>query len=157
MSAKRSRKARASGAKITVRRARLTDAEPIACLCGQLGYPSTANHVARRLRMILRDQDHAVFVAGAGDGSLAGWAHIGIGKWLVSDCWAEVGGLVVDQQQRGRGIGALLMERAEGWARGKGVKMVRLRSNVVRQEAHRFYQKLGYEIAKTQHAFQKSL
>jgi GNAT superfamily N-acetyltransferase len=49
------------------------------------------------------------------------------------------------------------MNRAERWARSQGLKSVYLRSNVAREKAHSFYQRLGYRIIKTQHAFQKKL
>jgi GNAT superfamily N-acetyltransferase len=151
-----------SGVKIpdkaaTVRKASVADAERIAALCDQLGYPAKRLEVARRLAAIRRDPDHAVFVVEDSSGRVAGWVHIGIGKWLESAGWAEVGGLVIDDEQRGRGLGSLLMQWAERWAKAHGMKYVRLRSNVVRKDAHRFYRKLGYEITKTQHAFQKIL
>jgi len=73
----------------------------------------------------------------------------------VSEGTAEVGGLVVDSQSRGRGIGRSLMAAAEAWTRERGYSQLMLRSNTIRTEAHRFYQKLGYTIVKSQHKFQK--
>ena len=50
-----------------------------------------------------------------------------------------------------------LMEEAEQWARDKGCRSVRLRSNVVRAEAHAFYERLGYSVFKTQKNYRKML
>jgi GNAT superfamily N-acetyltransferase len=70
---------------------------------------------------------------------------------------AEIAGLVVDAEWRGSGVGKLLMQRAEDWARANGLRMVVLRSNVIRSEAHAFYESIGYTRFKTQHAFRKQL
>jgi GNAT superfamily N-acetyltransferase len=45
---------------------------------------------------------------------------------------------------RGQGIGAWLMQRAEEIARARGCALVQLTSDVARQDAHRFYERLGY-------------
>jgi GNAT superfamily N-acetyltransferase len=76
---------------------------------------------------------------------------------LVADLYAEVGGLVVDENHRGRGIGRILMQHAEQWARGRGCETVCVRSNVVRERAHVFYQGIGYDNIKTQRMFLKVL
>ncbi len=140
-----------------IRRVVMADAPRLAALATELGYPSTASEVRRRLRRILGRADHTVFVAdGAGKG-VVGWAHAFVHALVETDTFAEIGGLVVDARQRGRGIGNLLMRRVEGWARMLGARTVALRSNIIRKEAHRFYQRLGYEIVKTQFAFRKDL
>ena len=58
---------------------------------------------------------------------------------------------------RGAGIGKVLVARVEKWAREKELTCVTLRSNVIREPAHKFYKTLGYKIIKTQHAFRKNL
>jgi predicted N-acetyltransferase YhbS len=155
--AMQARKRRASRRLVKIRRARAADAAPIAALCHQLGYPSSRQDVARRLTRLARDQENTVLVAENGEGMVVGWVHAGIVKWIENDPWVEVGGLVVDKSQRGAGIGERLLRQAERWARSKRVKLVRLRSNIIRKHAHGFYQKRGYEISKTQFAFQKTL
>jgi GNAT superfamily N-acetyltransferase len=50
-----------------------------------------------------------------------------------------------------------LLEEVEEWAKARGCSTMRLRSNVVRKDAHRFYVNLGYEIVKRQLAFRKVL
>ncbi|HJW09461.1 MAG TPA: GNAT family N-acetyltransferase, partial [Holophagaceae bacterium] len=70
---------------------------------------------------------------------------------------AEVGGLVVDEAFRGRGLGSQLMAAAEAWAQAKGFATVRLRSRLQRERAHAFYHQLGYEETKRQVVLEKSL
>ncbi len=142
---------------VAVRRARLEDAAAITDLCGQLGYPSTAAAVEERLRQVLPREDHALYVAELTGGPVAGWVYVFGHPLVESDARAEVAGLVVDAAQRGSGIGRLLMRQAEGWAREKGYRTVSLRSNVIRVQAHAFYESLGYTSPKTQKAFRKNL
>ena len=42
------------------------------------------------------------------------------------------------------------MEAGEAWARARGLKEMVLRSNVIRERAHAFYRRLGYEEQKRQ-------
>lgn len=46
---------------------------------------------------------------------------------------------------RGQGIGARMMQHAEALARAEGCCMVQLTSNKLRKDAHRFYERLGFE------------
>jgi GNAT superfamily N-acetyltransferase len=142
---------------VRVRTARLEDAASIAALSGQLGYPCTAASVRRRLRSLLSKPDHAIWVAEHGSGAVTGWIHVFVHQMLESDRQAEIGGLVVDEESRGQGAGKALVERAEQWAKARRLKSVYVRSNIVRKDAHVFYQKLGYKIIKTQFAFRKAL
>jgi GNAT superfamily N-acetyltransferase len=142
---------------VRVRVARMDDTGSIADLSGQLGYPSSVASVRQRLRNLLAEGNHAVWVAENGTGAIAGWIHVFVKQLLESDREIEIGGLVVDQNFRGQGAGKALVERAERWARSRRLKSVYVRSNVVRKEAHIFYQKLGYKIIKTQSAFRKAL
>ncbi len=142
---------------ITIRRARPDDAERLAQLSTQLGYPSLHDEVKQRLALIENAHDHAVFVAENSRGKVVGWVHVSISYLVESDPEAEIGGLVVDEAARETGVGRLLMKRAEEWAREKNLHSVYLRSNIIRKEAHEFYKRLGYSIIKTQYAFRKKL
>ncbi len=139
-----------------IRPARLKDSGCLADLCTQLGYPSTRQEVALRLRAVLAHLDHAVYVAEADERPL-GWVHVHISPGLEIDQMAEIGGLVVNDTARGRGIGKALMARAEAWALQHGCIQVWLRSNIIRKEAHRFYETIGYENIKTSFTFRKRL
>lgn len=46
---------------------------------------------------------------------------------------------------RGRGIGAVMINYCLDEARAEGMKAVQLTSNVARLDAHRFYERLGFE------------
>jgi GNAT superfamily N-acetyltransferase len=142
---------------VAVRRARLTDAGRIAELAGQLGYPTVAKEMKGRLREVFKDKDAACFVADSRESGLAGWIHVSTTPLLEVERRAEVNGLVVDERARSRRVGAMLLAAAEKWARGKRCKSVSVRSNVLRERAHGFYLRNGYEHYKTQKAFLKGL
>lgn len=133
------------------------DAEAVSRLSGQLGYPSSAEDVARRFRALLEEPDAALLVAEEGDGRLAGWIHVRGRRFLTSDAFAEIDGLVVEASARRKGTGRRLVRAAEEWARGRGYAVLRIRSNVTRNEARPFYEAMGYEVIKSQWVFRRTL
>jgi GNAT superfamily N-acetyltransferase len=140
---------------IVVRVARASDHAPLAGLCVQLGYAATAEQVLPRLEELLGRPDHAVFVAELAGSGVIGWVHVYRSPLLERELQTEIGGLVTDEAHRGLGAGRLLMERAEVWTRQMGASAVCLRSNVMRDGAHEFYRRLGYEVTKTSYTFRK--
>lgn len=143
--------------RIAIREARISDAPQLAPLAKQLGYDSTPEEVARRLPGIFADSEHIIFVAEKKDGELAGYVDAFLFRTAASDVRVEIAGLVVEEKSRSQNIGRMLMARAEDWARQKGCSECGLRSNVVREGAHRFYENLGYRVNKTQKSFRKKL
>jgi GNAT superfamily N-acetyltransferase len=139
-----------------IRIATLADSERISVLSGQLGYPTTPDEARARLGVILDDPDEIVLVAESG-GAVAGWLHLFIRQTLDTERQAEIAGLVVDENFRSATLGRQLVARAEAWARGRGVRLMRVRSRVTRERAHKFYHSLGYETVKDQRVFQKTL
>ena len=103
-----------------------------------------------------RAGQHAIFVAESESG-VTGWLHVTVTPLLEEPLRAEVNGLVVDENQRSLGTGAKLLEAAECWATKKGCEGMSVRSNVIRERAHAFYLRHGYEHYKTQKAFRKTL
>ena len=61
------------------------------------------------------------------------------------------------RSHRSLGAGAKLLDAAEAWAREKKCTGMSVRSNVIRERAHAFYERQGYQHIKTQKAFRKSL
>lgn len=138
-----------------IRPARAGDEAEIARLAGELGYPSTAEEVAARLRALARERS---FVAvAAGEAGLLGWVAAEQRVTLDAGERAELTGLVVGAGARGTGVGRALVEAAERWALGRGIALMTVRSNVLRPESHPFYARLGYARTKTQHYYRKPL
>ena len=97
------------------------------------------------------------FVAEVPEAGVVGWVHVFASQRLMIDAFAEVGGLVVDHAWTVQGIGGALLQHAEAWASQHGLKAMRIRSNTIRQAAHRFYIQKGYTPSKMQSIFLKIL
>ena len=137
---------------VLIRPAESRDAAAMAELSGQLGYPSTEQDLMSRLASVLQRDDHLVLVAERG-GRVVGWLHAFVALRIESPAFAEIGGLVVAQSEKGRGLGQQLVQAAATWARKKGLQHLRVRSNVVRKETHAFYLHLGFAQSKAQMVF----
>jgi GNAT superfamily N-acetyltransferase len=135
---------------------RAADIDDVARLCGQLGYPSAPDAVARRFGSITGRADHGVFVAEL-EGRAIGWLHVAMHRTIECDAMAEILGVVVDEAARNRGVGARLIDEAERWAAATGCSILRVRSRIARDRAHAFYERAGYQRVKTQHVFEKSV
>ena len=141
-----------------VRRAKIEDVPAIAEISREFGYDPTEADVgvSVSLRDLLPRFDHAVFVAEVA-GTVQGWGHARINRQLESPRFAEIAGLVVTRSCRSQGIGAAIVSAIEQWAREQGEQTLRVRSNVVRERAHRFYLREGYAELKQQKTFVKKL
>jgi GNAT superfamily N-acetyltransferase len=135
----------------------MEDAEQIAILSGQLGYPTKTAAMDVRLGDLLALDNHAIIVADGDADRLDGWVHVYMRSLVMLDRHGELGGLVVAEGARGRGIGEALLAAAESWVQSQGGRLMIVRSNQVRQDAHRFYHGMGYEAVKHSMVFHKDI
>ena len=133
------------------------DADAVAAMAGELGYPTESDVMGARLDIVGRKPDELVLAAVSTERRLVGWVHVFNAIRLESPPYAEIGGLVVTESARGSGIGHALLASAEAWARDRGMADMRIRSNVLRDRAHRFYERCGYESPKSQKVLVKVL
>lgn len=140
-----------------IRTATLADAEALAPLSGQLGYPADARTIAHRLSDITGRDAGVVLVAVGADGMVCGFAHAEPRRLLIAEPFVELAALVVSETARGHGAGKALLAAVEAWAKEQGFRRVRVRSNVIRDRAHRFYLREGYAERKRQVVFFKDL
>ena len=140
---------------MNVREASDADAQAIAELSGELGYPATAELMLERLAFARQLGGRVLFVAVEESGRVVAWMDLSISHHIQSGAYVEIGGLVVATEVRGQGVGARLVKHAEDWARLQGVSTVLVRSQIAREDAHRFYLREGYERTKTSAVFQK--
>ncbi len=94
----------------------------------------------------LQDASGAVLVAEVG-GEVVGICQLIVFRHLQArgGLCAELESVHVHPDHRGRGIGSVLVRDAVARAREMGCYRVQLTSNRARPEAHRFYQRLGFE------------
>jgi GNAT superfamily N-acetyltransferase len=138
-----------------IRAATTDDAIALAVLSGQLGYPADAATVLRRLDGVAAHHAGMVLVAVDPHGGLAGFAHVEPRRPLIAEPFAELAALVVSETARGQRVGSALLAAAEAWAREQAFASMRVRSNILRERAHRFYLREGYAEKKRQSVFLK--
>jgi GNAT superfamily N-acetyltransferase len=141
---------------LLIREVTSADATAVALLSAELGYPVSDDAMRQRIESLAARADHVVYVACLG-GELVGWIDVGVIHHLQSEPRAEIGGLVVAHEARSSGIGRRLVARAEEWALERGLGSMVVRSQIVREGAHRFYLREGYERTKTSAVFTKKL
>ncbi len=139
---------------VTLRPAATTDAPAVANLVAQVGYPAEPAAVAERLARLHATPDALLLVAEA-DGAIVGWLHAHAQVTLAIGSKVEIMGLVVAAGHRRSGAGRALVAATERWAADRDAAVVVVRSNVRREESHRFYLALGFTHSKTQAVYQK--
>jgi GNAT superfamily N-acetyltransferase len=144
-----------SDTRARVRPASPADAEALADLCGELGYPSTTAQVRDRL-CLLDDPERTLLVAEAGE-SIAGFIDVHVQRVVEEDPYAEVGGLVVRAGHRGKGLGAALLAAAADWGRRRGLGVMWIRANLARDGVHDFYPAVGCRRVKDQRVYEYRL
>ena len=142
--------------KIIIRNAELDDLSKLTNLCNELGYLANKGQILYRLKKILKSASDVVIVAVVKN-EVIGWIHVFTSLRLESDPFAEIGGLVISSEHRNKGIGKMLVNAAEKWARERGLSKIRVRSRLERTDARRFYEKDGYVVIKSQNVFEKGL
>lgn len=95
---------------------------------------------------IARDPNHRLIVADI-EGTMVGTLQISLIPGLSRfGMWRGLlENVFVDPDRRGSGIGSELVGWAIEYCRNAGCGMIQLTSNKQRQDAHRFYRRLGFE------------
>jgi GNAT superfamily N-acetyltransferase len=141
---------------IFIRRITEQDAEAINALSTQLGYTTPIEQTLANIRSVLETKKHNAFVAML-ENRIIGWIGVAEALQIESAPFCEIRGLIVDESYRGRGIGKLLIEKVKQWSKETGNKTLRLRCNMIRKEAHLFYQHLGFKQIKEQKVFEMNI
>ena len=141
---------------LSIRRLTVEDAGAAAELCSQLGYPNSADELCKRIEERSRTTDSVVFAAVV-DGQVVGWIDAFIEQHLQGSASVVIAGIVVRDTVRGMGIGKRLCLEVEDWARERSIPLVRVRSQIMREDAHRFYLRDGYHKVKTSVVFEKTV
>ena len=127
-----------------------SDAEAVARLSDQLGYDVSTGAVHG---WVATADDRRTALVAVADGRVVGWIQAHDRELLQSPRVVEIGGLVVDEERRGSGVGKRLVDAITEWGRERGHSGLYVRSNVIRDGAHAFYEGLGFRHVKTSHTF----
>src|SRR5439155_9209232 len=121
---------------LRIRRMAETDAEVVATLADELGYPNETKAIRARLRAI-GESDLLLVAVDAGDKAI-GFIQAHRVCIIEVGFRVEILGLIVSSSARRGGIARRLIEEAESWAKNIGADAISARSNNKRMEAHLF-------------------
>src|SRR5947209_20215106 len=141
-------------ATLRIRRMAETDAEMVAALAAELGYPSETEAIGVRIRAI--GESDLLLVAVDASDKAVGFIQAHRVCIIEVGFRVEILGLVVSSPVRRSGIGRRLIAEAERWAKSIDAEAISVRSNTKRIEAHLFYPALGYTKIKTQAVYEKA-
>ncbi len=130
---------------VVIREARTEDADALAVLLTQLGYPQDASFIVRKLWELSERASAKVFVAEQ-NASVVGFLSFDSEPAFHRE--GRIGtitAICVLESHRGRGIGRSLVAQSEIFGKETGCVRIAVASGVQRHETHQFYMKLGYE------------
>jgi len=137
---------------IIIRTVKTGDAPAISTLTNQLGYTMTTEQTTANIHT-LTDMPHSAILVADENGMVCGWLQVDYKCYMETGTFCEIVGLVVDEQQRGKGIGKMLIEGAKNWSRNRNAAILKVRTNVKRTDTHRFYAAQGFTCIKEQKVF----
>ena len=135
------------------------DAEMINRICeSELGHTATSALIKQRIEELSRD-DHYYIMVFEDDDTRQVLGFIQAEKYtlLYGENGWNIIALAVERKAQGNGIGKLLLLSLENFATELGYTFIRLNSNIVRTDAHGFYEHLGYHCDKSQKRFIKHI
>jgi GNAT superfamily N-acetyltransferase len=89
--------------------------------------------------------DTAIFIAEDDQGVALGFIHLQAGKdYYYHEAHGHIADLIVTPEGEGRGIGRVLIEKGEEWARSRGFRWLTLSVFAQNLRARKVYQRLGY-------------
>lgn len=120
----------------------------------ELGYALTEEVLCKTITEI-KKREGMIFIAEI-DNKIIGCVSSIIDIRLAEGTYGEIVSLIVSHSFRGFGIGKNLTAKAEEWLIPK-VKIIRVRANATRSEAHNFYKSLGFKEIKQQKILVKNV
>ena len=135
-------------AHITLRAAATDDAERLATLLTDEGYPAGPSDLAARIERF-STADAQVIVAEAG-GEVVGFVafHV-VPRFETDERFIRIIAVVVDPLERERGVAHRLLADVERVARDAGVSFVEVTAGHHRPEARQLFESLGYDASVT--------
>lgn len=133
---------------VTLRAATPEDADTIAGLFTDEGYPAGPGDIVTRLERFA--SPHSRVIVAEHDGSLIGFIAVhALPRFEHDDRILRILALVVDAGARERGVGRTLMAEAERVGSELGAAFVEITAGHHRPEARHLYESLGYDATVT--------
>jgi ribosomal protein S18 acetylase RimI-like enzyme len=130
---------------LKIRDAKLSDSSALAKLMRELGYATTSPEMRERLRLVVSDARFRTFV-GEIESDVCGMIGTFVRpSYEHNDLSGRIVALVTSSTVRRMGIGRALVAAAERDFAQRGIERVAVNTRLSRQDAHKFYEALGYE------------
>ena len=128
-----------------IREAIETDAPAVSSLLDELEHPADVELVTRRLREMI-GMEHCALLVAVEDGQVVGMGTLQMQPVVHKPGpIGRITTMIVTARCRGRGVGQAIVEALEARASEAGCKRMEVTSHNRRDDAHRFYVRLGYE------------
>jgi GNAT superfamily N-acetyltransferase len=135
-------------AALTIRPASADDAEAIAALFTDEGYPAGPSDIVDRLGHFANE--HARVLVAEHEGTVLGFVALhALPRFEHDDHIVRILALVVDAGARERGVGRALLGAAEDVAAELDAAFLEITAGHHRPEARRLYESLGYDATVT--------
>lgn len=129
---------------VDLRSASLMDADDVAVLLSDLGYPCDREDASERIHAIIANDRQALVLARF-DGMVCGLIALDFMYYLpLGTTTCRITAMVVTPEAQGRGLGRQLLREAERRARVGGAARLEITSGSQRSDAHAFYRACGY-------------
>lgn len=129
---------------LDLRNASPADADDVAALLCQLGYPCERLEALDRVAAII-DNDRQALVLARLAGAVCGLIALDFMYYLpLGTTTCRITAMVVTPEAQGRGVGRQLLREAERRARIGGAARLEITSGSQRTDAHAFYKACGY-------------
>lgn len=108
--------------------------------------PSAMDIYERAFDEMQRNPNAAIYIALDDAGAVVGSVQMSVAQFLVhrGERRVEIAGLRVSQKLRRSGVGGLLLRYVMDEARRRGATVAQFTSNKARQDAHMFYERMGF-------------
>ena len=136
----------------------IADTPEVAEICKTaLGYDVDIENVKEQIEKLTNDKKHHIIIGYEDEKTrkIIGFVHAQMYESFYSDLGLNILGLAVNPDFQGRGIGEKLMNKLEEYAVDNNISFIRLNSAMKREEAHKFYEHIGYTCDKVQKRFIK--
>jgi GNAT superfamily N-acetyltransferase len=135
-------------AQVTLRNATPDDAERLAALLTDEGYPAGETDLAGRIARFSTAESRVVVAEAAGE--VVGFVafHL-VPRFETDDRFVRILAVVVDPGVRERGVGRQLLAETERVAREESASFLEITAGHHRPEARQLYESLGYDAGVT--------
>lgn len=133
---------------ISIREATKEDLAALASLMNELGYSTSLEEMEIRFDNISNHPDYKTFIVCEED-QIVGMAGVVHNYFFEQNGkYVRLVAFVISHSNRKKGLGKLLLKYVERWAKNSGATSIFLNcgNRDERKQAHKFYQKSGYQI-----------